>query len=195
MMIVGLTGGIGSGKTTVANMFRELGVPVYNSDVEAKNLMNFSAKIKKEIEGLLGEQSYHNGELNRDYVAKKVFGDKELLKALNGIVHPAVREHFLNWSKGQKTQYVVQEAAIIFENGNREFYDKIILVTAPMPTRISRVMHRDGSTEAQVEQRIKNQLPDSEKEKYSDFVIANIELEKTQLEVMRIHQELLKLGA
>ena len=195
MMIVGLTGGIGSGKTTVANMFRELGVPVYNSDVEAKNLMNFSAKIKKEVEGLLGEQSYHNGELNRDYVAKKVFGDKGLLKALNGIVHPAVREHFLNWSKGQKTQYVVQEAAIIFENGNREFYDKIILVTAPIPTRISRVMHRDASTEAQVEQRIKNQLPDSEKEKYSDFVIANIELEKTQLEVMRIHQELLKLGA
>lgn len=195
MMIVGLTGGIGSGKSTVANMFRELGVPVYNSDVEAKNLMNFSAKIKKEIEGLLGEQSYLNGELNRDYVAKKVFGDKGLLKALNGIVHPAVREHFLNWSKDQKTQYVVQEAAIIFENGNREFYDKIVLVTAPIPTRISRVMHRDGSTEAQVEQRIKNQLPDSEKEKYSDFVIANIELEKTQLEVMRIHQELLELGA
>lgn len=194
-MIVGLTGGIGSGKTTVANMFRKLGVPVYNSDVEAKNLMNFSAKIRKDIEGLLGEQSYLNGELNRDYVAKKVFADKELLKALNRIVHPAVRTHFLDWSKEQKTQYVVQEAAIIFENGNREFYDKIILVTAPTPIRISRVMDRDGSTEAQVEQRIKNQLPDSEKEKYSDFVIPNIELEKTQLEVMRVHQELLKLGA
>ncbi|NNG11418.1 MAG: dephospho-CoA kinase, partial [Arenibacter sp.] len=131
---------------------------------------------------------------NRDYVAKKVFADKGLLKTLNGIVHPAVREHFLDWSKRQKTQYVVQEAAIIFENGNREFYDKIILVTAPIPTRISRVMHRDGSTEAQVEQRINNQLPDSEKAMYSDFIIANIELEKTQLEVMRIHQELLKLG-
>ncbi len=194
-MIVGLTGGIGSGKTTVANMFRELGVPVYNSDVEAKNLMNFSARIRKDIEGLLGEQSYLNGELNRDYVAKKVFADKELLKALNRIVHPAVRAHFLEWSKVQKTQYVVQEAAIIFENGNREFYDKIILVTAPSSLRISRVMDRDGSTEAQVEQRIKNQLPDSEKEKYSDFVIPNIELEKTQLEVMRVHQELLKLGA
>lgn len=194
MMIVGLTGGIGSGKTTVANMFRELGVPVYNSDAEAKNLMNSSGTIKKEIQGLLGEQSYHKGELNRDYVAKKVFADKGLLKTLNGIVHPAVREHFLDWSKRQKTQYVVQEAAIIFENGNREFYDKIILVTAPTPTRISRVMHRDGSTEAQVEQRINNQLPDSEKAMYSDFIIANIELEKTQLEVMRIHQELLKLG-
>ena len=121
MMIVGLTGGIGSGKTTVANMFRELGVPVYNSDAEAKNLMNFSEKIKKEIQGLLGEQSYHKGELNRDYVAKEVFADKGLLKTLNGIVHPAVREHFLDWSKRQKTQYVVQEAAIIFENGNREF--------------------------------------------------------------------------
>ncbi|RTE52523.1 dephospho-CoA kinase [Arenibacter aquaticus] len=195
MMIVGLTGGIGSGKSTVANMFRELGVPVYNSDVEAKNLMNSSANIKKEIQGLLGEQSYLDGKLNRDYVAKKVFGNKGLLKALNGIVHPAVREHFLGWSKGQKAQYVIQEAAIIFENGNREFYDKIILVTAPIPTRISRVMHRDGSTEAQVEQRIKNQLPDSQKEKYSDFIIANIELEKTRHEVMRIHQELLKLGA
>ena len=194
MMIVGLTGGIGSGKSTVANMFRELGVPVYNSDVEAKNLMNSSATIKKEIQGLLGEQSYLDGKLNRDYVAKKVFGNKGLLKALNCIVHPAVRGHFLGWSKSQKAQYVIQEAAIIFENGNREFYDKIILVTAPIPARISRVMHRDGSTEAQVEQRIKNQLPDSQKEKYSDFIIANIELEKTQLEVMRIHQELLKLG-
>ena len=122
-MIVGLTGGIGSGKSTVASMFQKLGVPIYNSDVEAKNLMGRSKKIKKDIEALMGKESYLDGEPNRGYIAQKVFKDKILLRDLNNIVHPAVRRHFKSWCKRQNTTYVIQEAAIIFENGTQKLYD------------------------------------------------------------------------
>ncbi|MCM4172943.1 dephospho-CoA kinase [Arenibacter sp. TNZ] len=195
MMIVGLTGGIGSGKSTVGAMFRKLGVPVYNSDVEAKKLMSRSKKIKKDIEALLGKQSYLEGELNREYIAKSVFKDNHLLQALNGIVHPAVRRHFVSWSKQQKAPYVIQEAAIIFENGNNEFYDKIVLVTTPSEIRIQRVVDRDGIAPAKVKERISNQWPDSKKEKLADFIIENINLENTEEKVSQIHYKLLKISA
>ena len=194
-MIVGLTGGIGSGKSTVGSMFQKLGVPIYNSDLEAKKLMASSEKIKKDIEALLGKDSYKNGELNKDYIAKLVFNDKKLLKDLNNIVHPAVRHDFKSWCKRQKAPYVIQEAAIIFENGNQEFYDKIILVTAPRNIRIQRVVDRDGISADAVMQRIDNQWPDQEKEKLSDFIIENIGLEATESEVSRIHHKLLKIRA
>ena len=192
-MIVGLTGGIGSGKSTVASMFQKLGVPIYNSDVEAKNLMGRSKKIKKDIEALLGKESYLDGEPNRGYIAKKVFKDKILLRDLNNIVHPAVRRHFKSWCKRQNTTYVIQEAAIIFENGTQKRYDKIILVTAPRDIRIQRVVDRDGITAEQVMARMDNQWPDSEKEKFSDFIIENIDLEATEGEVLKIHHKLLKI--
>lgn len=194
-MIVGLTGGIGSGKSTVGSMFQKLGVPIYNSDLEAKRLMASSEKIKKDIEALLGKDSYKNGQLNKDYIAKLVFNDKKLLKDLNNIVHPVVRHDFKSWCKRQKAPYVIQEAAIIFENGNQEFYDKIILVTAPRNIRIQRVVDRDGISADAVMQRIDNQWPDQEKEKLSDFVIENIGLEATEREVSRIHHKLLKIRA
>ena len=143
-MIVGLTGGIGSGKSTVGAMFQKLGVPIYNSDLEAKNLMSRSKKIKRDIEVLLGKESYLDGQLNKEYIAKIVFKDSKLLQGLNNIVHPAVRSHFKMWCKRQNVPYVIQEAAIIFENGTNEFYDKIILVTAPKDIRIQRVVARDG---------------------------------------------------
>ena len=192
-MIVGLTGGIGSGKSTVASMFQKLGVPIYNSDVEAKNLMGRSKKIKKDIEALLGKESYLDGEPNRGYIAQKVFKDKILLRDLNNIVHPAVRRHFKSWCKRQNTTYVIQEAAIIFENGTQKRYDKIILVTAPRDIRIQRVVDRDGITAEQVMARMDNQWPDSEKEKFSDFIIENIDLEATEGEVLKIHHKLLKI--
>ncbi|MBU2903515.1 dephospho-CoA kinase [Arenibacter algicola] len=195
MMIVGLTGGIGSGKSTVGAMFQKLGVPLYNSDLEAKNLMTRSKKIKKDIETLLGKESYLEGELNREYIAKIVFKDKKLLQGLNNIVHPAVRRHFKSWCKRQNAPYVIQEAAIIFENGTKELYDKIILVTSPRDIRIQRVVDRDGITAEAVIQRIDNQWPDSEKEKFSDFIIENIGLEATEREVSRIHHKLLKIRA
>lgn len=192
-MIVGLTGGIGSGKSTVGSMFQKLGVPIYNSDVEAKKLMGRSKKIKKDIEALLGKESYLNGEPNRGYIAKKVFKDKILLRGLNNIVHPAVRRHFKSWCKRQNATYVIQEAAIIFESGNQERYDKIILVTAPRDIRIQRVVDRDGITAEQLMARMDNQWPDSEKERLSDFIIENIDLEATEGEVFRIHHKLLKI--
>ncbi|MCM4152133.1 dephospho-CoA kinase [Arenibacter sp. N53] len=195
MMIVGLTGGIGSGKSTVGKMFQKLGVPIYNSDIEAKKLMSHSKKIRKEIEALLGKQSYLDGVLNREYIAKSVFQDKELLQDLNKIVHPAVRRHFINWSRRQKVPYVIQEAAIIFENGTNEFYDRIVLVTAPTEIRIQRVVDRDGIAPAEVKKRINHQWPDNQKEELSDFIIKNIDLEVTEKEVCQIHHKLLKISA
>jgi dephospho-CoA kinase len=195
MIIVGLTGGIGSGKSTVGSMFQKLGVPIYNSDAEAKNLMASSKKIKNEIESLLGKESYLEGKPNKEYIAKIVFKDKKLLQGLNNIVHPAVRRHFKSWCKRQNAPYVIQEAAIIFENGTNKFYDKIILVTSPKDIRIQRVVDRDGTTAEAVMSRIDNQLPDSEKEKLSDFIIENIGLEETEREVSRIHHKLLKIRA
>lgn len=194
-MIVGLTGGIGSGKSTVGAMFQKLGVPIYNSDLEAKNLMSRSKKIRQDIEALLGKGSYLDGELNKEYISRIVFKDKKLLQGLNNIVHPAVRNHFKSWCRRQNAPYVIQEAAIIFENGTNEFYDKIILVTAPKNIRIQRVVDRDGMESEAVMERINNQWPDSEKEKLSDFVIENIDIEATENEVSQIHHKLLKIRA
>lgn len=191
MKIVGLTGGIGSGKSTVAAMFAEYGVPVYNSDLEAKKIMVDSGDVRKKIVTLLGEDSFRNGELDRAYIARCVFKDAKLLQALNAIVHPAVREHFSAWTKKQRSEYVIQEAAIIFENGTHEFYDYVILVTAPLDTRIKRVVERDGVGPEKVMERIQNQWDDARKIALADFVIANSDLEKTAAQVAEIHRKLL----
>ncbi len=192
MIVVGLTGGIGSGKTTVAKMFQDLGVPVYNSDDRAKNLMQKSPELILEIKELLGEDAYKNSRLDRGYVSKQVFNNKELLGRLNAIVHPAVRKDFLVWSKEQSADYVIQEAAIIFEIGSQDFYDCIILVTAPKETRIDRVMKRDtSSTFESIEARMKNQLSDDKKIEASDYVIQNEKIEQTKVQVLDIHRDLL----
>ena len=191
-MIVGLTGGIGSGKTTVAKMFKKLGVPVYNSDKQAKKLMRRSKKVKKRITALLGDQAYNGNELNSAFIAKKVFSDKKKLIELNGIVHPAVRKHFKKWAEKQEAPYVIQEVAIIFENGIQESYDKIILVTAPKDLRIKRIKDRDKVTEKKILERMDNQWSDNEKKPLSDFVIENIDLEKTKLKINEIHHLLLE---
>lgn len=190
MIIVGLTGGIGSGKSTVAEMFRALGVSVYDSDVEAKNLMSSSARVKGAIVELLGAASYEDGNLNRAFVASKIFTDPELLKALNGIVHPAVREHFANWVTEQEGPYVIQETALIFENGMQDQYDHIILVTAPYEIRLERVMLRDQAKKEQVLDRMRNQMEDDKKEDLSHFVIYNLDLETTHQQVLKLHETL-----
>ncbi|MRH99845.1 dephospho-CoA kinase [Kriegella sp. EG-1] len=192
MKLVGLTGGIGSGKTTVAKMFEKLGVPIYNSDKEAKKLMNSSKVLRSSIIDLFGKEAYNKKKLNRSYIAEKVFGDKELLQNLNAIVHPAVRQHFKDWASRQESSYVIQEAAIIFEQNNHDFYDKVILVTAPKSIRIERVLQRDSNLDsAQIELRMANQLSDSEKIKLTDFVIENVELKTTEEQVLAIHEILL----
>lgn len=190
-MIVGLTGGIGSGKSTVAKMFKKLGVPVYNSDKKAKNLMKSSKKLRASIKALLGDDAYDGKKLNKAYIANQIFQDKSLLNKLNGIVHPAVRENFISWAKKQEAPYVIQEAAIIFENGLHEFYDKIVLVTAPEKVRLKRVLERNGASKADILARMGNQWQDARKIKLSDHVIDNLVLEDTIFKVKEVHKLLL----
>ncbi len=193
-MIVGLTGGIGSGKSTVAQMFSELGIPVYNADVEAKKLMVSSKKIKTGITRLLGDSAFQNKMLNTNFIAEKVFTNKETLGKLNNIVHPTVRKHFLNWAKRQNSPYVIQENAIIFENLSQDDYDRTILVVAPLELRVDRVIKRDATSEEKIAERIKNQWKDTEKKDLADFVIENIEIEKTRSTVFEIHGRLLNIA-
>ncbi|WP_108422898.1 dephospho-CoA kinase [Muricauda amoyensis] len=194
MRIVGLTGGIGSGKSTVARMFRELGVPVYDSDSEAKQLMTSSDKVREAIIGLLGETAYQGKELNRSFVAEKVFKNPELLQKLNAIVHPAVRNHFKEWAKAQNAPYVVQETALIFENGSQDHYDHIILVTAPLDVRLNRVMERDGVGPKAVLERMKNQMDDADKVDLAHFCIENLDLETVKERVKELHTKLMAMA-
>lgn len=191
MRIVGLTGGIGSGKSTVARMFESLGVPVYYSDDEAKQLMNTSDHIKKSLIDVFGKRSFENGKLNRPYIAGLVFDNKKKLKQLNAIVHPEVKRNFENWLMNQNTPYVIQENPLIFENNNQGDFDFVITVTAPEKIRVQRVMERDGLSEDQVLSRVKNQLEDQLKVKGSHFVITNDTLDGTKNQVERINEEIL----
>ena len=191
-MCVGLTGGIGSGKSTVAGYFSALGVPVYNSDLRARDLMEQDAALRNGIVGLLGMEAYKGEVLNRPYIASQVFAQKQLLNQLNALVHPAVREDFRQWTARQHAPYVIQEAAILIENGAYRDLDRLILVTAPKGERIKRVMKRDSITERDVLARMKNQWEDEEKISRADFVIHNTDLAATQQQVREIHSILLE---
>jgi dephospho-CoA kinase len=191
-MIVGLTGGIGSGKTTVLRMFKELGAGVYIADIEAKKLMHDSNEVKQNVIALFGDEAYLANELNRPFIANIVFKDKTKLERLNNIVHPALRNHFLNFVKNTTHKYVIYESAILFENNNSDFCDKIILVTAPAEVRIKRVLDRDKLTREQIQDRMNNQMSDIAKIEKSDYIIENIELEKTHGKVIELHELFLK---
>lgn len=188
MKVVGLTGGIGSGKTTVAKMFEKLGVPIYIADDEAKGLMNRSKIIKRKLIELFGEQAYTKNVLNREFIASRIFEDKALLASMNAIVHPKVGQHFKRWIKKQNAPYIIKEAAIIFEIGKEKDYDSIIVVTADQSDRISRILDREGMTKTKALSIIKNQLSDEEKIKRADFVIVNNDLNDTYLQVVKIHK-------
>ena len=190
MMVVGLTGGIGSGKSTIAKAFAALGIAVFNSDEQAKALIATDAQVKERIIAAFGEEAYHNGEYNRTYIAQIVFNNSEKLAILNGIVHPALAEYFKRWAKEQTSPYVLKEAAILFESGSYKDCDYIITVTAPEEVRIARVMARDHCTEAQVRARMAQQWSDVQRIALSNAVIENIDLEKAKKEVKRINNEL-----
>lgn len=192
-MIVGLTGGIGSGKTTVLKMFQSFGVPVYQADLEAKKLMNNSDEVKSKIIDLLGEESYRNNELNRTYIANRVFNDKDLLQKLNRIVHPAVHTHFKEFVAQQTELYLVYENAILFENKSEELCDKVIVVAADLDTRIDRVMKRDQVDREAVLARMNNQWSQEDKIKKADYVIINNNLNDLKEDVEKLHQQLLKI--
>ena len=190
MLKVGLTGGIGSGKSTVAQLLEVLGVPVYYADDRAKLIMNTQVDVVAKIKQLLGKEAYQNKIVNRTFVAQKVFNDKGLLQKLNQIVHPAVKYDFEQWCRLSESRIVVQEAAILFENGGYEKFDRMILVTAPVQTRIKRVMFRDGLTEEQVTERINNQWPDDKKVKLADWVIVNDDKQSVIKQTIKLIKEL-----
>ena len=192
MIIVGLTGGIGSGKTTVVKMFNELGVPVYIADLEAKKLMNTSKIIKRKLLELFGDEAYVDGKLNRPFLANKIYSDKELLIKMNAIVHPKVKAHFIKWKKKQDFEYIIKETAILFENNSYQDCNFVITVTASEEDRIQRVISRDNSSSEKVKAIMNNQWSDEEKVKLSNFVIENANLSKTENQVRIIHQKILK---
>lgn len=194
MMRVGLTGGIGSGKSTVAGYFRDLGIPVYDSDTRARELMEGLPSLRDDIKALLGPGAYKNGRLNRAFIAERVFSDPNLLAALNALVHPVVRRDFQQWSLQQQAPYVLQEAAVLFENGGYKQLDHTILVTAPEPTRLRRVMKRDQASREAVLARMKNQWDDLRKIRLADFVIENTRRETARSQARKIHRKLLKLS-
>lgn len=171
--VIGLTGGIGSGKSTVADIIRSFGCPVYEADKAAKVCIDENTKLQTEIKKLLGEEAFSNGQYNRAFVSQKVFKDPSLLQSLNQIIHPAVQEHFKNWLLLHKTPFVFKEAAILFESGAFEQCDQIVVVTAPKEQRIQRVVQRDGASEEQVLARMENQWPEEDKIARADFVIEN----------------------
>jgi dephospho-CoA kinase len=193
--VVGLTGGIGSGKTTVANYFLALGVPVYIADDEARKIMQ-TAEVISAIKETFGAVVFEGAVLKRDELAKIVFNDSQKLQQLNSIVHPAVKRHFKQWLLEQKASPIVlYEAAILFESGNYKDFDFIITVTAPLESRIQRVIERDKATREQVLGRINAQWTDEQRILKSDFVIENIESEIAKreseeiLKILRIKQK------
>ncbi len=192
MLKVGLTGGIGSGKSTVAHYFSELGIPLYFADIEAKKLMNSSKIIHRKLTQRFGEDVYINNKLNRPFLANLIFTNRSHLAFVNSVVHPKVNQHFNRWVKRQKSPYVIQENALLFENNSYLFFDKIITVTAPKEIKINRVIKRDHTTKKMVLDRMNNQLADTEKITKSDYVINNSDLEKTREQVLKIHHLLTK---
>ena len=197
MLKVGITGGIGSGKTTVCQIFQTLGIKVYNADNRAKWLMNHNIQLKQKIKELLGKDAYHrNGRLNRSYVSSLIFSNKELLLKMNKLVHPAVGKDADEWYQNIENEpYGLYEAALLVENQSFKNFDRLIVVTAPTELRIKRVMKRDKSSRIQVEGRIQNQLPQEEKVKVADFIIDNSGEKSLIRQVYDIHQKLVELSA
>lgn len=192
---VGITGGIGSGKSTVCQIFRILNIPVFEADTEAKILMENDPAVREALTSLMGPGLYAPaGKLNRSWMAERIFNDKSLLEKVNGIVHPAVRGHFSSWYAGQSSPYIIQEAAILFESGAYQLMDLNITVTAPEELRIQRVMARDGVQYEKVKSRMEHQWPEEKKVGLSDFLIHNDESEFLVVQVLKIHQKLLNYG-
>ncbi len=192
MNIIGLTGGIGSGKTIVSQVFMKLGIAVYNSDTEAKIIMNSESDIINKLKIIFGFDIYDkNNQLNRKKLAQHIFNNKDKLKTVNSIVHPAVKKHFTNWVNKQQSQYIIKETAILFESGIHKDVKKIITVTAPLKLRIERIKKRDNLTEDKIIQRINNQTNDDFKIKNSDFIIINDEKELIIPQILRIHKKLI----
>jgi dephospho-CoA kinase len=191
---IGLTGGIGSGKTTVAHIFEVLGIPVYYADAAAKKIMNEDSEVKIKIVGHFGEQAYKNNILDRHWLAAEIFNNPEKLTLLNSIVHPATIADAEAWMKQQATPYAVKEAALIFESGAEKHLDFVIGVSSPQALRIQRVMQRENTTEEMVMARLNRQMNEEEKMQRCDFVLINNEEELLLPQVIALHEKLLLLS-
>ena len=176
MIKIGLTGGIGTGKTTVAKGFEKLGVPIYYADDRAKSIMQHDAEVKRQIIDLFGEKAYQDNRLNVNYIGGMVFDNLSLLKKLEAIVHPIVRQDFIDWSKRQNTDYVIVENAILHKSGMDKLVDLVVVVTADLDKRLERLKKRDGKSKKDLLKIINNQNKESEMLKKSDFVIENNEI-------------------
>ncbi|MBS1917292.1 MAG: dephospho-CoA kinase [Bacteroidetes bacterium] len=194
MLKVGLTGGIGSGKSTVAKIFETLGIPVYYADEAAKRIMNEDEQLRQGIIKNFGEDSYIDNTLNRAYISQQVFNNKEKLALLNSLVHPATIRDSEEWMQRQTTAYAVKEAALIFESGVDKYLDYIIGVTASEELRIERTMNRDMISSEEVKNRINNQMNEEKKMNLCDFVIHNDGQQALLPQVLSLHNELLQLS-
>jgi len=191
---IGLTGGIGSGKTTVAKIFELLGVPVYYADEEARRIMNENEELRLSIQKEFGEAAYKNGELDRSYMASNVFQNPVKLEMLNALVHPATIRDATNWMLEQRTAYAIKEAALIFESTAAGELDYIIGVYAPVSLRIKRAMERNGVSYDEVLKRMNSQIDEDIKMKLCDFIIYNDEQKLLIPQVIELHQKLLRLA-
>jgi dephospho-CoA kinase len=190
-MKLGITGGIGSGKTSVCRVFNVLGIPVFSADYEAQKIMNEDREIKKGINGIAGKNIYPDGKLDRMELASLIFNDPVSLKKVNALVHPVVFDHFIQWAEKQTAPYVIMEAAILFESGGSKLVDRIATIVAPVEERISRVTLRNKLTREQVMDRIKNQMTDEERIEKSDYVINNSENEMIIPVILKINEDIL----
>lgn len=190
MLKIGITGGMGSGKSTVCQIFETLGIPVFSSDQEAKWLMTHQPTIKVAILSLFGPNAYNEAqELNRAHIAKMAFEQADLTQKLNQLVHPAVQSHFKQWCTKQNSPYVIKEAALLFESGSYLDLDYVVVVSAPKWLRVQRAMNRDGATKEQIEKRLKHQLSEKQRLERADFIIKNDGNKLLIPQVLKLHQQ------
>ena len=188
MLKIGITGGIGSGKTTICKIFEVLGIPVFYADTVAKTIMNTDEELKQDVISLFGIEAYAEGALNRKYIADIVFNNEQQLQRLNAAVHPAVFRAFEKWQASQKNApYVIKEAAVLFESGSYKMCDYSIQVSSPLELRLKRVMRRDVISQEQFLSRANKQLSDEEKEKLADFILINDESQLLIPQVLQLH--------
>mgnify|MGYP001049090111 CR=1 FL=1 len=194
MLKVGITGGIGTGKSLVSRIFEILGVPVYYADEQAKYLMTENTSLRESILQLAGKDAYNGKSLNRSYLAQVIFNDPEILKKINSLVHPVVQQDFIEWTKKQiQASYVIEEAALLFESGVAEEFDHIIVVDAPLVLRTERIKKRDGLSEEEILNRMNKQIPQSEKVKKADWVIINDEKSLVIPKLIDLHNKFVSL--
>lgn len=188
MYKIGITGGIGSGKSTVCRLLEQYGAVVYDSDAEAKRLMNSDETMRKHLIEVFGEECYDAEGLNRTYLAGRVFGDKEELQRLNSIVHPAVKADFRRWAEEQTAPYVILESAILFDAGFESEVDTTLAVLAPMPERVRRALERDGVDREAVMNRISNQMSDDELHRRANRCVVNLKMDYLESDVEQLHK-------